>query len=143
VEGVVTLETIDLVQQRELAEHSRALLDRVLAPAWMRTDATLAHARRFFPDYVWSEPAASEPPRAGPLAEYVAYVLLDFAVVDSSLGEVALARALTVAGELGVRDTFTALARKELRATAAALSHLEERAPALFERAALHTELPA
>jgi len=143
VEGVVTLETLDLVQQRELADHSRAVLDRVLAPAWMRTDATLAHARRFFPDYVWSEPAAREPPRAGPFTEYVAYVLLDFAVVDSSLGEVALARALTVAAELGARDAFTALARKELRATAAALSQLEERAPTLFERAAVHTELPA
>ena len=66
--------------------------------------------------------------------------MLDFAVVDDSLGEVSLAQSLSVAIELGIRDTFVALARKELKMTASALSQLEQRASSLFERAAQQTE---
>jgi Zn-dependent protease with chaperone function len=135
VEGVVTLETLDIVQQREVAAGTREVLDRVLAPQWMRSEAALAHARRFFPDYAWSEPTAEREPRRG-LDEYVAYLLLDFAVVDASLGEVALARALAVATELGVREVFVTLARKELRMPASVLAQLEQRGPSLFERVA-------
>ena len=143
VEGVITLETLDIVQQIDLSDRTRKLLDRVLAPAWMRTEATLARARRFFPDYEWSLPHAVEPAPPGALDEYFAYVLLDFAVVDSSLGEVALAQSLTTAAELGLRDAIVALARKELKSTAGTLSQLEQRAPSLFERARQQTESPA
>lgn len=134
VEGAVRLETLDIVQQRALAEQTRALIDHVLAPPWMRTEATLAHARRYFPDYAHAQTAATPWPAS--LADYVAYVLLDFAVVDDALDEVGLARAHVVAVEVGVRDAFAALAKKELKLTASALSQLEQRAASLCERAA-------
>lgn len=134
VDGAIALETLDVVQQRDIADATRRLLDRVLAPAWMRSDATLAHARRFFPDYAWSAPGDLAPPAS--LADYIGYVLLDFAVVDPSLGELALAHVLAVATELALRDPVAALARKELKLTASAIAQLEERAPSLFERAA-------
>lgn len=140
IDGAIRLETLDIVQQRDIGEHTRALLDRVLAPTWMRTEATLIHARRFFPGYEWATAGAHAMPRSTSLDEFVAYVLLDFAVADAALGEVALARALTVAGELGLRDAFVALARKELKATATSLAQLEQRAPTLFERAAAQSE---
>jgi hypothetical protein len=134
VDGAPRLETLDIVQQETIAGRTRCLLDRLLAPHWMRTETTLAHARRFFPDY---ECRPTTPASAWPssLAEYVAYVLLDFAVVDDELGEVALARAYAVAAEIGVRDAFAALARKELKMTSNALAQLEQRSGSLFERA--------
>lgn len=134
VEGAVALETLDVVQQRDVADATRRLLDRVLAPGWMRSEAALAHARRFFPDYAWSAPGELAAPAS--LADYLGYVLLDFAVVDPSLGELALAQVLAVAGELALRDPVAALARKELKLTASAIAELEERAPSLFARAA-------
>jgi len=134
VEGAVALETLDVVQQRDVADATRGLLDRVLAPAWMRSDAALAHARRFFPDYTWAAPGELAAP--GSLADYLGYVLLDFAVADPSLGEVALAHVLAVAAELALRDPVAALARKELKLTASAIAELEQRAPSLFARAA-------
>jgi Zn-dependent protease with chaperone function len=135
VEGVVALETLDLVQQRDIATATRAVVDRVLAPTWMRTDATLAHARVFFPGYAWSEPS-DVALDAWDLEDYFAYVLLDFAVIDPALEEVALAQVLAVASELVVREQVVALARKELKMTAGAVTQLEQRAPSLFERAA-------
>jgi Zn-dependent protease with chaperone function len=134
VEGAVALETLDVVQQRDVADATRRLLDRVLAPAWMRSEAALAHARRFFPDYAWSAPGELAAP--GSLADYLGYVLLDFAVADPSLGELALAQVLAVAAELALRDPVAALARKELKLTASAIAELEQRAPSLFARAA-------
>ena len=140
IDGAIAIEGLDLVQQREIAAITRRLIDRVLAPEWMRTEATLAHARRFFPEYEWSEPAALGDRRSSSLDEYFAYVLLDFAVVDPALGDVALARALSIAIELGLREPFVVLARKELKATVGSLDKLEQRAASLFERAAQHTE---
>lgn len=143
LEGAVTLETLDIVQQRDVSEQTRGLLDQLLAPAWMRTEAIIAHARRFFPDYEWAQPCAIERRPSRSIDEYCAYVLLDFAVADRSLGEVALARALSVASDLGIRESIVTLARKELKSTASALTQLEQRGPSLFERAALQTESPA
>jgi Zn-dependent protease with chaperone function len=132
VEGVVELEALDLIQQRDLVATTRALLDLVLAPGWMRTEATLAHARRYFPDYEWR--AADRLVVTPGLEDYFSYVLLDFAAVDAALGEVGLAQALGVANELGVRDPFAKLARKEMKAVA--LDTLEARSAKLFEAAA-------
>jgi Zn-dependent protease with chaperone function len=142
IEGVAAIEALDLVEQREVSALTRRLLDHVLAPPWMRTDATLAHARRFFADYEWTAPAALAMPHATSLHEYFAYILLDFAVVDATMSEVALARALVVAGELGLREPFAGLARKELKSTAGALAQLEQRAHALFEAATHHADAP-
>lgn len=137
VEGIVAIETLDITQQAAISERTRDALDRVLAPAWMRTDATLAHARRFFADYAWKDPViVLERSHSESVDEYCAYVLLDFAVVDRELGEVALARALVTAVDLGIREPFVALARKELKATLKSLDALEDKAPALFEKAA-------
>jgi Zn-dependent protease with chaperone function len=142
VDGALRLEALDIVQQRSVADRTRALLDLILAPAWMRTEATLAHARRFFPNYEHASPVTSPPSWPASLADYVAYALLDFAVVDHDLGDVALARALAVASEVGTRDAFAAIARKELKLTAVALAQLEQRATSLFERADQQTEPP-
>jgi len=132
VEGVVELEALDLIQQRDLVATTRALLDRVLAPSWMRTEATLAHARRYFPDYEWHVADALAVKQG--LEDYISYVLLDFAAIDAALGEVGLARALGVATELGVRDSFAKVARKEMKVTS--LDALEARSARLFEAAA-------
>jgi Zn-dependent protease with chaperone function len=135
LEGAITLETLDIVQQDRLTQRTRRMLDHVLAPPWVRTEATLAHARRFFPNYEWQENNVRGEVRSDSIDEYLAFILLDFAVIDESLGEVALARSLTIANELGIRDMFATLAKKELKLTATALNQLEERAPTLFERA--------
>jgi Zn-dependent protease with chaperone function len=140
VEGSLRLPSLDLVQQRTISDGTRALLDHLLAPRWMRTDATLTHARRFFPDYSHAPLTTLPPPWPSSLADYAAYVLLDFAVVDDALGEVALAHVHAIAGELGIRDAFVALARKELKVTASALAQLESRAPTLLAAAGRQLE---
>jgi len=132
VEGPLELETLDLVQQQALTLETRQLLGRVLAPAWMKTEATLAHARRFFPDVNFEAPAPPAPlqPAALPstsLQEYFAYLLLDFALADPDLEDQALAHVAHLGQRLGLDGALPRLARKELRLSAASYAALERK----------------
>ena len=82
IDGPLVLESLDLVQREEVAGHTRAWIDRLLGPPWMRTEAALAHARAFFPEGAWPAPGqperrAAEPVPAG-LEEYCAYVPVSY-----------------------------------------------------------------
>ena len=71
---------------------------------WPR--AVFAHARRYFPDFV-PKPLAATPldfsDDTESVAEYFAYVLLDFAMADHEIEELALAHAARLASALGVK----------------------------------------
>ncbi len=137
VAGKLELEALDLVQQTELTELTQRFLERVLAPEWMRTEATLAHAHRFFPDQPFSGAAhgAFELPEGGDSTrEYFAYLLLDFALTDPEIEELALAHAVHVARELGVHAALAKIARKELRMSAASWAEVEQRGRELSKR---------
>jgi len=138
VQGATSLDTLDLLEQTEVADHTRALLAHVLEPGWFRSDAVLAHARAFFPD----EDPTTFARRSFDLAnahpsirEYLAYVMLDFAVVDEALGEVGLAHAWTQADALGIAEPFEKVAREELKMTKRAFEDFRKQIPALLTRA--------
>lgn len=138
VEGPLEVEALDLLQQRELLSATQQLLKLVLAPQWMRTEATLTHARRFFPDFDWEEPPAFRMPSSNDsVSEYVAYVLLDFGMVDTEIEEASLARVAHLARELGISTLFSKIARKEIRVSAANYAELERRGAELSARSAL------
>jgi hypothetical protein len=138
VQGPRTMDTLDLLDQVELTDVTRRVLLGLLEPPWMRSEAVLAHARAYFADI--DLPTA--PARVSAAAmdvtvqEYLAYVLLDFAVVDPSLGEAALAHAIRSAAALGVADVFDRVARDELKLSKKAFEELCKKAPTLVERAA-------
>jgi hypothetical protein len=146
VQGPTSLDGLDLLDQLEVTRHTRSLLGRILSAPWFRSDAVLAHARAFFPD---DDPAAFETatPEAAKLHPsiigYLAYVLLDFAVVDEALGEVALAHAWTQADSLGFADEFEKVAREELKMTKRAFEEFRQQVPTLLARAATQTQAEA
>jgi hypothetical protein len=140
VEGPLELETLDLVQQQALTLETRQLLALVLAPAWMKTEATLAHARRFFPELSFEAAGAAQAQPAAPtstsLQEYFAYLLLDFALADPDLEDQALAHVVHLGRRLGLDAVLPRLARKELRLSAASYASLERRGAELASEGA-------
>ena len=52
LEGVPSLEALDLLGQMRLTALTRRLLTVLFAEKWMQADATVAHARLYFPDFV-------------------------------------------------------------------------------------------
>jgi hypothetical protein len=103
--------------QRRLTALTRRVIGQFLRPHALRSPALLAWARRFFPD---AQPAdAADPTLGDALAagvhDYVAALLLDFAVADRSLDDVPFAQAIRIAGELGLAEPFERLATPALK----------------------------
>jgi hypothetical protein len=122
IEGGPVLDELDLLAQQRVAGLTRRLLDALLSPPWMQSDPVMAHARLFFEDYAPPKNA----PQAGALAEaiktddepmqdYYCFVMLDFVTSDRDLEEMPLAAALSLAEQLGLKDRFTEIAKRELR----------------------------
>ena len=133
------LDSLDLIDRATLAGVTRALLEDVLADSWWRTEAVVAQARQYFPDLdpfpagaggpappAWGTPAAGSvrvvPDAATPnTRRYLGYVLLDLVAADPDLDdEEAVRRALTIAHRVGLAAELDAVARAELRLSAAA-----------------------
>lgn len=135
--GELDLDQLDFRQQVRLERATRLLLEKLLAPAWMRTDMVLAHARSYFPELATTE--ASETCAAnwetwltelacnGPgTQDYFSFLLLDFAAVDRDLEERPLGVCLSLAEQLGIKPRFVELAQRELRLRKRQLQEIEK-----------------
>ncbi len=142
LEVPLSIDTLDLLGQQALSRLTRRVLGQLLRPRFMRSEGLLAHARRFFPDF---QPDAARdeslPPSvlaAAGTHEYIAALLLDFAVADRELDEVPLAAAVETARWIGVADAFERLAVKELRLPKRQFNKIKQDAVALLQRAEQH-----
>jgi len=143
LQGRLAIDRLDLLGQCELGELTRALLGRVFAEPWMRTEPLLGHARLYFPDFV---PAALDSPvpslnarladADSSVRDYVCFVLLDFAAADPTLEDAPLAHVLQLAEQMDLRDRLEELANRELRITKKALAALRQTGADLLARAA-------
>ncbi len=146
--GPPSLAHVDLPGQVELTELTEELLKTLLQPAFMRSEAVLAHARMFFPFDQVGDPAAGrvdalvELVRRGDdsLRDYACYLLLDLVAADPDLEEVALAWAGDVACRLGALERFAALVVQELGLRKKAVADVLARRTALLEAAARQAE---
>jgi hypothetical protein len=141
IEGRLDLGCLTLLGQERLTRATRWLLGRFLAPAWLRSEARLAHARMFFPDLDPDAADAPAPPdelerMTEGVARYACYVLLDLATVDQQVDEPALAAALRMAEDLGIDVTFLEVAGRELALAKRNLARLRKEAAQIVARAA-------
>lgn len=132
IAGDADLGSLDLLAQAQHAALTRRFLAQLLQPKWFRTDATLAQAKLYFPDFTPSDtpdPTLLDDLRAtgALLKDYFAYVLLDAVAVDRELDETPLAVALRWAENLGISAPFEKLVTKELGIKARDLAKLKPR----------------
>jgi Zn-dependent protease with chaperone function len=140
IEGPISLEDLDLLGQQRISATTRKLIEAFLQPAWIQTEAQLAHARLFFDDF---KPVPKEPDSlardvtgvTGKLHDYYCYILLDFATADRELEEAPLAAALLMADELGLGERFRQLAAKELNLRKKQLEMLSAEARTIVAKA--------
>jgi hypothetical protein len=132
-------ESLCLLGQQRTMTLTRRVLNELLAPRWMQSDQTLAHARAFFVDF---RPSGTEPVGAEDLncadkdaRDYWCYLLLDFARADRNMEDVALAHTLLLAERWGLREPFEAVVAKELRLNKRELTQLRKQAPELVRQA--------
>lgn len=139
IEAKAGLDELDLAGQARLTRLTRRILAHFLRPKWFQTEAVLAHARLFFPDFQpalasdtgWEDFKLTEPS----LREYLGYLLLDFVTADPELDELPLAAALEFSRQLDMDELFEPMATKELKLKARDLKRLKEQAVEMLSRA--------
>jgi len=119
ITGKPALGSLDLITRVRIAETTRRLIRRFLAPRWMRSEINLAQARTYFPDFSLADSQLDTSPSSIPdgdqqLRDYWCYVLLDFATADRDLEFAPLALAIELARKLGLSERFEAIAVKEM-----------------------------
>ena len=140
IEKAESLDDLDLISQVRWTDVTRRVLEQLLRPKWFQTDATLAHARLYFPGF---QPAAAADPRLAEelqgtdpwVADYLGYVLPDFVGADSELDEVALAATLDLAQRLGIAPSFEKAASKDLKIKARQWKRLKTEGAGILAKA--------
>jgi hypothetical protein len=119
LEGPLAIDALDLPGQRRLTQLTRRVIGQFLRPRALRSPTMIAWARRFFPDAhaVDTTDATLRDELTPGVHDYVAALLLDFAVADRSLDDVPFAQALVLARELGLPEPFERLAMPALQLT--------------------------
>ncbi len=126
IEGAIDMGSLDLLQQRIISRATRQLLRRTFRHHAMHSDLMMSHAKLYFEDFALAELKRDETcnellslignqQSKDAVASYLAYILLDFATADRSLEELPLANSLQIAEELGIKEVFVSIARKELK----------------------------
>jgi Peptidase family M48 len=144
--GGWSLDELDLTQQERLEQLTREVILHLLRPPWVRTEATLAHAKLFFANFQVDTPSefdtleslANEFTRKDDKTEhYLAHILLDFAVADRELDDAGLAHAFLAAEKLGVAKTLELAVRKELKLKKSEVTALRKKSAELVEKVSL------
>jgi hypothetical protein len=140
IEGRPALDELDLPGQRRMARLTERLLAEMLRPRWFRSDAALALARAYFPEFepaIVPDDSLIEALRVEDPAtrEYLCYLLLDFALVDRALEDVPLAAALDWSERLEIAEQFEKAALRELGLGKRQLHKLKKEATALLQKA--------
>lgn len=141
IEGGLDLHRLDLLGQARAANLTQRFLQALLRPRWYQTEAVLAHAKRFFadfviqPDVINDASLKSELDRGdSSLRDYCCYLMLDFATVDPDLGDVAMSASIVLARRLGIDKRFAELAQKELTIGKKAFTKIDKDAETILAR---------
>lgn len=122
IEGITDIDALDLFRQKELSDFTLTFLKLYLKPRWFRTSLVLSQAREFFKDYnpddavlLTAEFTDKVTAAHASVKEYLAYILLDFALLDALLEEVPFGWAFQFAEDAGLKETFDTVVARELK----------------------------
>jgi Zn-dependent protease with chaperone function len=141
IEGGLNVNRLDLLGQARAADLTRLFLQSLLSPRWYQTEMALAHAKRFFADFVIQPEVKNEAPLRSELdrgdsslRDYFCYLMLDFVTVDRDLGDVALSASILQARRLGIDKRFAELVQKELAIGKKAFDKIDKEAEAIVAK---------
>lgn len=116
--GPLGLDRLDLSDQVALSLLTRQFISLVMKPAFMQGERTVTQARAYFPDWDVGEVAATIE-QLGPtqvddtVREYFNFVMIDLALADPDLRDVALAEAARIAQEIGSLDALLVALKRD------------------------------
>jgi hypothetical protein len=122
IEGNSNLDQLDIFRQRELTQFTRLFLQLYLKPKWYRSTLVTGLAKQYFTDFHWDENIVLDEKTIDMLEkshdsikDYLGYILLDFALADTSLEEIPAGWAIQFAEDAQLKTAYDAILKKELR----------------------------
>jgi Peptidase family M48 len=122
IEGTGELYQLNIFQQQQLALFTKQFLQLFLKPVWLQTPGIISIARKFFSDFALDDTLQlNDEMRAvlntapSGIKDYLSYVLLDFALADNTIDEIAIGRSFEFAEDMQLKENYDNIIKKELR----------------------------
>jgi hypothetical protein len=122
IEGISSLDQLDILKQKELSALTKEYLQLFLKPKWFQTVLVLSQAKRFFSDFRIEENIFLKDQIKDKIAnldislkEYLAFILLDFVLVDPALELVPFGWAFQFGEDVGIKETFDDVVKREFK----------------------------
>jgi hypothetical protein len=139
IEGQIQLSGLDIFKQFKLKDLTLRLIKLFLKAKWTRTTAVQSLAKQYdsnfsFDDAIFinDELIAEVNSMSTSVKEYLAYVFLDFALVDPTLEDVPMGLAFQLAEDLSLKDFFNEIVKKELKLGERKLAELQKKSAKAF-----------
>lgn len=132
--GPISIETLDLLRQRELTRTTRAFLGHFIAPDCEPDDPVLTQVRRYFPEFAPSlerfDFESVGPEKIDdPTRDYFIALMFDCAMADPELTDDLMVKVANTAQSMGAEDQLKTALKRDLKWT-------KSRTDGLFKRAA-------
>ncbi len=141
IEGSSNLDQLDIFRQAELSGLTKEFLQLFLKPKWFQSTMVTSLAKQYFADFSFAENALltealqqkiSQSDQS--IKDYLAYVILDFALADPALEEIPLGWSYQFAEDLQLKDTYDNIIKKEMKFSDKRLSqHKQKNLAAYYE----------
>jgi hypothetical protein len=134
VEGNSTLDSLDLIQQKQTTDLTRAVIEVLIKPRFAASEQLEIAARQYFPSFDRRRTHSVNRPEldrelgalSRSLKSYFCYVLADFALADPELNDFVLLRAIELVDDWEMTEVFDEIAKKDLEIDARRLSQLRD-----------------
>jgi hypothetical protein len=139
IEGSMDLDQLDIFKQKELAQLTRQVLQLFLKPRWFQSTMILGQAKQYFADFSLDEKLLLTEALTSKIKtihqsikDYLGYVLLDFALVDPTLEEIPAGWAFQFAEDLGLKEEYDIITKKEMKLSDKKLSQYKQKTLAAY-----------
>lgn len=139
IEGSANLDRLDLFQQKSLTQLTREFLQLYLKPNWFRTTLITSLAKQYFPDFFWDSTIvldesfiAKITASDASIKEYLACVILDFAMADNAIDDVSSGWSIEFAENLQLKEQYDELLKKELKLSEKKLQEYKKKTTAAY-----------
>lgn len=124
IEGPLDLDNLDIFEQIEMQDLTKNIIQCIVKPSWMNTSAIQNLCKEYFPDF-HREAGFNNIEELNKIIDksrdsvksYIAYMLLDFAKIDSDMESLPLGFTLEIAELLNLTTIYEKTLRKELKLT--------------------------
>jgi Peptidase family M48 len=139
IEGDIEMQSLDIFKQEKIKLLTFDLIKLMLKPKWIKTTAVLSLARQYDSNFkadenvfVTEELLNKINLLSNSVKEYLTYILLDFALVDPTLEDVPMGFAFQIAENLGLKENFNVVVKKELKLGDRKLTELHNKSSQAF-----------